>query len=165
MLEVLENRIKKLKRVAVAYSGGIDSSFLLFMANRVLGKENVLAIIVNGCMMPEKDYKEAIEFLKENDFKYIEIQYNPLQIEAFRKNCKDRCYYCKKSLMGKVKDVARIHGFENVVDGKNTDDLKAYRPGSKAIQELNIINPLVDSGFSKSDIRKYSKKVRNKILG
>lgn len=165
MLDVLENRIKQLEKVAVAYSGGIDSSFLLFMANRVLGKENVLAVIANGCMMPKKDYKEAIEFLKENDFKYIEIPYNPLEIEAFRKNHKDRCYHCKKSLMGKVKDVAKIHGFENVLDGKNVDDLKTYRPGSKAIEELNIINPLVDSGFTKSDIRKYSKKVRNKILG
>ena len=73
VFEKLEKRLKELGKVAVAFSGGIDSSFLLFSANKVLGKENVLAIIGNGQMILRKDYKEAIEFLKENDFNYREI--------------------------------------------------------------------------------------------
>ena len=106
MIEKLENRLKELGKVAIAYSGGIDSSFLLFVANKVLPNENVLAIIANGCMVPRKDYKEAINFLIENEFQYREIPYNPLNITEFKENHKDRCYYCKKNLMTKVKEVA-----------------------------------------------------------
>ena len=159
MLKELEERLKKLEKVAIAYSGGIDSSFILFVANKVLTRENVIAIIANGAMVPRKDYKKAIEFLKENKFQYIEISYNPLAIEAFKTNSKDRCYYCKKELMGKIQETAKKQGYEYVLDGKNTDDLKVYRPGNKASEELGIISPLADLGFSKEDIRENAKKL------
>ena len=118
MLNELKNRLIKLKKVAIAYSGEIDSSFLLCVANRVLPKENVLAIIANGVMVPRKDYIEAIEFLKENNFNYKEIEYNPLDILEFRENHKDRCYYCKKSLMQSIIKEANRNGFEYVLDEK-----------------------------------------------
>ena len=158
-LNELEKILKNLKKVAIAFSGGIDSSFLLFYANKVLGKENVLAIIANGQMLDKEDFKSAIEFLKENNFNYKEITFNPLEIEAFRENRENRCYYCKKSLMSKIKEVALNNGFENILNGKNTDDSKVYRPGNKALEELEIISPLEDSDFSKNDIREYSKKM------
>ncbi len=158
-LDKLEEKLKSLKKVAVAFSGGIDSSFLLFYANKVLGKQNVLAIIANGEMLDKEDLKSAIEFLKENDFRYKEIEFNPLEIEAFRENREDRCYYCKKSLMSKIKKNALDNGFENILNGKNTDDAKVYRPGNKALKELNIISPLEESEFSKDDIRKCSKEL------
>ena len=163
MLNKLEERLKKLGKVAVSFSGGIDSSFLLYVANKVLGRENVLAIIANGEMVPRNDYKEAIEFLKENDFLYKEIEFKPLEIKEFKENSKERCYYCKKSLMTKIKEEAIKNDFENVLDGKNQDDLKVYRPGNKVQEELGIISPLAETGFSKKEIRNESKKLGLKI--
>lgn len=159
MLEDLEEELKKLGKVAICFSGGIDSSFLLFVANKVLPRENVLAIIANGEMVPRKDYDEAIEFLKENDFKFKEIIYKPLEIPEFRENRKDRCYYCKKKLMSEIRKEANKNDFENLLDGKNADDLKVYRPGNKVAEELGIITPLAKLNFYKKDIRKYSKEL------
>ena len=155
----LEKEIKKLGKVAVCFSGGIDSSFLLFVSDKVLPKENVLAIIANGEMVPRKDYNEAIEFLKENDFQFKELEYKPLEIQEFKENKNDRCYYCKKHLMNEIRKEATKNGFENLLDGKNADDLKVYRPGNKATRELGIISPLAKLNFYKKDIRKYSKEL------
>lgn len=163
MLEKLENRLKELGKVAIAYSGGIDSCFLLYVANKVLSKENVLVVIANGNMVSRKDYKEAIEFLKENNFEFRELPYNPLSITEFRENHKDRCYHCKKNLMTKIKNVSNENGFINVLDGKNTDDLKVYRPGNKATEEIGIISPLAELGFDKETIRKQAKELGIKI--
>lgn len=159
MLEKLENKLKELKKVAIAYSGGIDSSFLLYVSNKVLPKENVLAIIANGCMVARKDYNEAIEFLVENKFQYIEIPYNPLDIIEFKENHKDRCYYCKKNLMKNIKATAKENGFNTILDGKNLDDLKVYRPGNKATEEIGIISPLAELGLDKKTIRKEAKEL------
>lgn len=157
MIKGLEDRLKKLEKVAIAYSGGIDSSFLLYVANKVLPRENVLAIIAKGAMVPESDYKEAINFLIENDFKYKVIEYNPLDILEFRENHKDRCYYCKKNLMQRIKSEANRNDFENVLDGKNSNDLKVYRPGNKATEELEIISPLAELDIDKSAIREEAR--------
>ena len=124
MLKKLQDRLKELNKVAISFSGGIDSSFLLYVTKITLPKENVLAIIANGNMVPRKDYEEAIEFLKEE---------------------------------------ANKNGFENVLDGKNEDDLKVYRPGNKATEEIGIISPLAEIGFSKENIREESKKLEIKI--
>ena len=163
MLEELNNRLKELKKVAISFSGGIDSSFLLFVANNVLKKENVLAIIAKGVMVSRKDYEEAIYFLKENNFNFIEIEYNPLEVEEFKKNLKNRCYYCKKALMEKIQTVAKDNNFNILLDGKNADDLKVYRPGNKVADELEIISPLAELGFSKQNIRDEAKKLGIKI--
>lgn len=153
----LEDYLKTLKKVAIAYSGGIDSSYLLFIANKVLPKKQVLAVIANGIMVPRKDYGEAIAFLKENHFQYIEVPYNPLEIIEFRENHKDRCYYCKKVLMTTLKKVANENGYEYLLDGKNADDLTVYRPGNRATEEVGIISPLAQFEISKEEIRQYSK--------
>lgn len=114
-------------------------------------------------MVPRKDYEEAIEFLKENKINYKEIEYKPLEIKEFKENRKDRCYYCKKKLMSGIKEEANKNGFKNVLDGKNEDDLKVYRPGNKATEEIGIISPLAEIGFSKENIREESKKLGLKI--
>ena len=163
MLEKLENRLKELGKVAISYSGGIDSSFLVYVANKVLPKENIIAIIANGSMVPRKDYHEAIDFLIENQFLYKEIPYDPFEITEFKENHKDRCYYCKKELMTKIKNVAIENGFEIILDGKNADDLKVYRPGNKATQEVGIISPLAELGFTKEKIRKQAQELGMKI--
>ena len=153
----LEEYLKTLKKVAIAYSGGIDSSYLLFLANKVLPKEQVLAVIANGIMVPRKDYEEAITFLKENHFQYIEVPYKPLEITEFRENYKDRCYHCKKELMTILKKTANENGYEYLLDGKNADDLTVYRPGNRATEEVGIISPLAKFKISKEEIRQYSK--------
>ena len=153
----LEKYLKTLKKVAIAYSGGIDSSYLLFTANKVLSKNQVLAVIANGIMVPRKDYEEAITFLKENHFQYIEVPYKPLKITEFRENHKDRCYHCKKELMTILKKAANENGYEYLLDGKNADDLIVYRPGNKATEEVGIISPLAKFEISKEEIRQYSK--------
>lgn len=163
MIEELEVTLKELKRVAIAFSGGIDSAFLLFVANKVLGKDNVLALFVNGQMVSKSDYVEAINYLEENDFNYREISYDCLKILQFRENHKDRCYYCKKSIMSKIKDAAAENGFEYVLDGKNADDTGVYRPGNKVAEELRIISPLEQTGFTKKDIRNKSKELGIKL--
>lgn len=163
MLKKLQDRLKELNKVAISFSGGIDSSFLLYVARITLPTENVLAIIANGNMVPRKDYEEAIEFLKENKINYKEIEYKPLEIKEFKENRKDRCYYCKKKLMSGIKEEANKNGFKNVLDGKNEDDLKVYRPGNKATEEIGIISPLAEIGFSKENIREESKKLGLKI--
>ena len=163
MLNRLEEKLKEMKKVAISYSGGIDSSFLLYVANKILPRENALAIIANGAMVSRKDYEDAINFLKENNFQYREIEYNPLEIDAFRENHKDRCYYCKKNLLSNVKKEAEKNGFNIILDGKNADDLKVYRPGNKATEELNIISPLAEVGFDKKMIRDEAKKLGIKI--
>ena len=163
MLSKLQDRLKELNKVAVSFSGGIDSSFLLYVAKITLPKENVLAIIANGNMVPRKDYNEALEFLKENDIKYKEIEYKTLEIKEFKENRKERCYFCKKKHMSSIKEEANKNGFINVLDGKNKDDLKVYRPGNKATEELKIISPLAEIGFSKEDIRKNARKLNLKI--
>ena len=153
----LEEYLKTLGKVAVAYSGGIDSSYLLFLANTILPKERVLAVIANGIMVPRKDYEEAINFLKENHFQYIEVPYKPLEIVEFKENHKDRCYHCKKALMTMLKNVANENGYEYLLDGKNADDLTVYRPGNKATEEVGIISPLAKFKIYKNEIREYSK--------
>lgn len=163
MLKKLQDRLKELNKVAISFSGGIDSSFLLYVARITLPTENVLAIIANGNMVPRKDYEEAIEFLKENKINYKEIEYKRLEIKEFKENRKDRCYYCKKKLMSGIKEEANKNGFKNVLDGKNEDDLKVYRPGNKATEEIGIISPLAEIGFSKENIREESKKLGLKI--
>ena len=153
----LEEYLRTLGKVAIAYSGGIDSSYLLYFANKVLPKQNVIAIIANGIMVPRKDYEEAIAFLKENHFQYIEVAYKLLEIIEFKENHKDRCYHCKKELMTILKKAANENGYQYLLDGKNADDLTVYRPGNRATEEVGIISPLAQFEISKEEIRQYSK--------
>ena len=105
------------------------------------------------------DYDETIVFLKENDFNYREVLYNPLDIKEFKENRKDRCYYCKKKMISRIKKLAKENGFEYILDGRNDDDLKVYRPGNKVAEELGIISPLAELGISKSEIRIQARKL------
>jgi len=161
MLEDLEEELKKLGKVAICFSGGIDSSFLLFVANKVLPRENVLAIIANGEMVPRKDYDEAIEFLKENDFKFKEIIYKPLEIPEFRENRKDRCYYCKKKLMSEIRKEANKNDFENLLDGKNVDDLKVSEELTKKVLSLPM-HPYLNEETIKLLKNLYRKQIEEK---
>lgn len=151
--QALRETLRGLGRAAIAYSGGIDSHFLLTMALQVLGRENVLAVLCRGSMMPKAEAAQAEDLLKGLGARYRILDVDPLKIPQFASNDKKRCYYCKKYLMGLIGEYAREHGFDVLLDGKNSDDGKAYRPGAQAARELGIVSPLFECGFTKSDIR------------
>ncbi len=155
----LKNILKNLKKIVVAYSGGVDSSFLLKIASDVLGRENVLAVIADSETYPEKELKEAKEFVKKHKINHLVIKTSELKNKNFSSNPKDRCYYCKKELFSKLREISLNNGFEYVVDGSNYDDLKDFRPGRKAIKELKVRSPLLEAKLTKSDIRTISKKL------
>lgn len=153
----LQQLLQEKEKLAVAYSGGIDSHFLLAAALRALGREQVLAVLCRGLMMPEAEVREAEKLLKEMGADYRILEVDVLAIPEFAGNDKRRCYFCKKHLMRRIQECAAENGFQTVADGKNADDAKVYRPGAQAAEEIGIFSPLFESGFTKQEIRACAK--------
>lgn len=154
----LKDSLKDLGSVAIAYSGGVDSTFLLKVAADVLG-DSVIAITAKSSTYPEREFKEAVKYIEGIGAKHIVIISEELEIEGFAKNPVNRCYYCKKELFSKIRKVADDNNINAVLDGSNADDVSDFRPGMKAARELEVISPLKDAGFTKNDIRVLSKKL------
>ncbi len=154
-VEIIQEYMKEQGSVAVAFSGGVDSTFLLYIAKEALG-ENVLAITLNGTAMPDRDMEDVVDFLHDEEIKHEIIKVDQLAIEGFKENNPDRCYVCKKALFTKIKEVAAEHGIEHVIDGTNFDDALDYRPGMKALKELGIESPLLELHITKRDVREWS---------
>lgn len=157
-LEFLISVIKKLGKVAVAFSGGVDSTFLLKVSRDAIG-DNVIAITVHSSLHPEREYREAVNFVNSLGIKHKVINFNDSDLKLFSDNPKDRCYICKREIFKRILDEAGNNGFVHVADGSNYDDLSDYRPGAKALKELNIISPLKDSGLTKEEIRFFSREM------
>lgn len=157
-LQRLKNKIKEYKSCIVAYSGGVDSTFLLAVAHEVLG-DNCLAVIATSSLYPKREYVFATKWLKKNNIKYIEIESEELNISGFTNNPTDRCYFCKKELFSKIYEIAKHREIDVVFDGTNADDANDHRPGMKAAEELNVVRPLLEFGFTKNDIRKLSEEI------
>ena len=161
------NKVKKLKdiltkmaRVVVAFSGGVDSSFLLRMAKDVLSDENVLAVTAVSETYTGSELRQAKRFAKDLGVAHKIIYTNELKDKNFTKNPANRCYYCKKELFKELDRIKKEKGFNYVLDASNTDDIKDYRPGSKAKKEFGVRSPLVEARFSKEDIRKFSRRLK-----
>jgi uncharacterized protein len=157
-LEALNSYLTSLGKVCVAFSAGIDSSFVLDAANRAL-KGNVLAIMAKGAMMPHKEVQYGREFCKARDISLIEIEANEFLVEAFVNNTSDRCYHCKLAIFSKIINIAKENGFDIVLEGTNSDDTNDYRPGKKALLELGVKSPLLECGFSKKEIRENAREM------
>lgn len=154
----LKEYLIKTNRVAVAFSGGVDSTFLLKVAHEVLG-DNVIAITAISSLFPRRELEETVSFCEQQGIKQIVIEPEPLAIEGFCENPKDRCYICKKAIFAQMKEAAHDAGEYIPVEGSNIDDLGDYRPGLKAIQELGVDSPLRYAELTKSEIRSLSKKL------
>lgn len=154
--ENLKNYLRKTKKAAVAFSFGVDSTFLLDVCFEVL-KNNVLAIIVLSNSFPDRESKGAIDFCKKKNINYEIIKFNEFEIEGYKNNPINRCYLCKKEMFKKIKSKAFEYGIKNILEGSNTDDMKDYRPGLKALLELEILSPLKEAKLNKEEIRILSK--------
>jgi len=154
----LKDYIKSLGSIAVAFSSGVDSTFLLKVAHEVLG-DKAIAVTARSCSFPERELNEAIAFTKANGIVHRIVDSEELEIEGFTENPVNRCYLCKHELFSKMKDIAEKNGFQEVVEGSNMDDLGDYRPGLIAIQELEIKSPLRHAELTKDDIRQLSKEL------
>lgn len=155
-LEDLKNNLKQLGSVAVAFSSGVDSTFLLKVAADTLG-DNVIAVTAKSGSFPQRELKEAVLFCEKEGIRHFICETNELDIEGFAENPKNRCYLCKKEIFRNIKLITEENGIEYVVEGSNIDDNSDYRPGHQAITELGIISPLRTCGLTKADIRLLSK--------
>jgi uncharacterized protein len=151
----LFERLRGLASVIVAYSGGVDSAYLAWAANRVLGSR-ALAVTADSASYPARHREMAVRIAREFEFTHEIIRTQELERLEYRANAPDRCYYCKNELFTHLSLVARDRGFAAVVDGSNADDRGDYRPGRRAAREFGVLSPLDDAGLSKDDVRALS---------
>lgn len=153
--EELKKYLASFGSIAVAYSSGVDSTFLLYAAKEALG-DKIIAVTASSGSFPVRELVESKEYCIKLGIPQFVVNTNELEIEGFAENPKNRCYLCKKEIFGKILAVANEHGMAAVVEGSNLDDNGDYRPGLQAIAELGIKSPLREIGFTKQEIRDLS---------
>lgn len=146
-------------RIAIGFSGGVDSAYLAVVARRVLGESGVLAIIGRSASYPAEQWAAARRVATEFDVPVLELDTEELSVPDYVANPSNRCYFCKSELWTKLVPAARARGFDMVADGTNADDLSDHRPGARAALEHRVASPLAELGFTKADIRRASREL------
>ncbi len=158
-LEELKKIILKLKKVVIAFSGGVDSTFLATISYQILG-DNATAITIDIPQLPRDELEEAKQIANDLGIKHYIIESDQIDVSWFETNPKDRCYICKKINLSAVAKFCKEKGIEGImIEGTNFDDLDDYRPGFQAVQELGVCSPLMDAKLTKNDIRQLSKEL------
>lgn len=152
----LRRDLSRYSKLAVAFSGGVDSTLLLSVAHDVLG-ENVVAFTASSCTFPQRELDEATTFCQEQGIEQVVFPSEELEVEGFSQNPPNRCYLCKQALFSAMTSLANGQGITDIADGTNLDDLQDYRPGRQAKEEQGVHSPLADAGFDKQAIRTLSK--------
>ncbi|NLY52018.1 MAG: ATP-dependent sacrificial sulfur transferase LarE [Firmicutes bacterium] len=159
-LQLLEDILREMESVLVAFSGGVDSTFLLYTAARLLEEKKLrrlLAVTIKAPMCPDWELKEAEEYARSLGVEHILLEFDIMEMPEFVANPPRRCYYCKRALFEELLDLAAERGLRYVIDGSNKDDEGDYRPGREALKELGIRSPLWEAGLTKAEIREASR--------
>ena len=144
----LVRHLKGLDSLVVAFSGGVDSTFLLALAHETMG-DKVLAVTESSSTYPSRERQEAIQFAEERGIAHVVFQSDETTIPEFVSNAPDRCYHCKSHLYQALQGVAGRYGFRVIINGTNADDLGDYRPGLRAADEFEVRSPLAECGLNK----------------
>jgi uncharacterized protein len=155
-LEALKDTLRSLESVVIAFSGGVDSTLLAKIAFDVLG-DKALAVTARSETYTKSELEDAIKLAKKIGIKHEVIVSEELDIPEFSHNPANRCYYCKKELLKKLKEIAEAHDYKYIIEGANFDDTDDYRPGMRAVEEMGVRSPLKEVKLTKAEIRELSK--------